>query len=152
MRRSLRRTFFRPECHIWVEFVFGSLPFSEFYSELYSEFSLCSKTNILNFQIPIVDPERNTQVKTLLTDMLPLYCYLFIYLFLFIHKMLIYLYIYSWDILLNYTFTARQDFEARNYPRIFCRALSDNSTDKDHLSKVVIYWRLSLSNNIKVAP
>ncbi|CAH3127384.1 unnamed protein product [Porites lobata] len=30
---------------------------------------------------------------------------------------------------------ARQDFEARSYPRIFCRALSDNSTDKDHLSK-----------------
>ncbi|XP_073252815.1 LOW QUALITY PROTEIN: heat shock protein 75 kDa, mitochondrial-like [Porites lutea] len=30
---------------------------------------------------------------------------------------------------------AHQDFKARSYPRIFCRALSDNSTDKDHLSK-----------------
>ena len=59
----------------------------------------------------------------------------------------IYLYIYSLYILLTNTFTACQDFEARGYPRIFCRALSDNSTDKDHLSKVVIYWRLSLSNN-----
>ena len=66
----------------------------------------------------------------------------------------IYLYIYSLDILLTYTFTARQDFEARSYRRIFCRALSDNSTDKDHLSKVLIYCRLSLSllnNNIKLS-
>ena len=57
----------------------------------------------------------------------------------------IYLYIYSLDILFTYTFTAHQDFEARSYPGIFCRALSDNSTDKDHLSKVLIYCRLSLS-------
>ena len=85
-------------------------------------------------------------------DILRLNCYLFIHFyFLFIHKMHIYLYIYSLYILLTNTFTACQDFEARGYPRIFCRALSDNSTDKDHLSKVAIYWRLSLSNNIKLS-
>ena len=79
--------------------------------------------------------------------MLPLnfFIYSFIFIFLFIHKMHIYLYIYSLDILLTCTFTAHQDLEARSYARIFCRALSDYSTDKDHLSKVVIYWRLSLS-------
>ena len=73
--------------------------------------------------------------------------YIYFY-FLFIHKMHIHLYIYSLDILLTYIFTAHQDFKARSYPRIFCRALSDNSTDKDHLSKVVIYGRLSLSKRI----
>lgn len=73
-----------------------------------------------------------------------------LYLFLFsVHSKDAYLPIYLFiRYLLTYTFTARQDFEARSYPRIFCRALSDNSTDEDHLSKVVICWKLSLSKRI----
>ena len=37
--------------HMWVEFVFGSLPYSERFFSGYSGFPLSSKTNIFQFQI-----------------------------------------------------------------------------------------------------
>ena len=72
----------RCRCHMWVEFVVGSLLCSEsrFFSG-YSGFPLSSKTNIAKFQFDQVSGRRRT---TMSMCYLPIHIYLFIFIFIYI--------------------------------------------------------------------
>ena len=64
---------------MWVEFVVGSLLYSERFFSGYSGFPLSSKTNISKFQF---DQESGRQRTTLWMCYLQIIIYLFIYLFI----------------------------------------------------------------------
>ena len=74
---------FKSRCrrHMWVEFVVGSLLFSERFFSGYVGFPLSSKTSISKFQFDQVSGRRRT---TMWMCYLPILIYLFIYLFLFL--------------------------------------------------------------------
>ena len=65
---------------MWVEFVVGSLLYSERFFSGYSGFPLSSKTNISKFQF---DQESGRQRTTLLMCYLQIIIYLFTYVFIF---------------------------------------------------------------------
>ena len=66
--------------HMWVEFVVGSLPYSERFFSGYSGFPLSSKTNISKFQF---DQESGRRRTTMWMYYLQIVIYLFIYFILF---------------------------------------------------------------------
>ena len=66
--------------HMWVEFVVGSLLFSERFFSKYSGFPLSLKTNNFKFQF---DQESGRRGTTLWMCYLQIIIYLFIYLFIY---------------------------------------------------------------------
>ena len=79
---NVARVQIRRWCHIWVEFVVGSLPCSERFFSRYSGFPLSSKTNISKFQF---DQESGRRRTTMWMCYLQIVIYLF-YLYLFYSK------------------------------------------------------------------
>ena len=72
----------RCQCHMWVEFVAGSLLCSKRFFSGYSGFPLFSKTNTSKFQF---DKEWGRRRTTLWMSFLQIIiCYLFIYLFIYL--------------------------------------------------------------------
>ena len=69
----------RRRCHMWVEFVVGSLPCSERFFSGYSGFPPSSKTNISKFQF---DQESGRRRIIMWMCYLQLVIYIFIYLFI----------------------------------------------------------------------
>jgi len=70
----------RRQRHMWVEFVVGSLPFSERFFCGYSGFPLSSKTNISKFQF---DQQSGRRSPNHYVDVLPANRYFFILFYLF---------------------------------------------------------------------
>ena len=71
----------RRRCHMWVEFVVGSLLCSERFSSEYSGLPLSSKTNISKFQFDQESGRRRTTLWMCYLQIIIIY-YLFIYLFI----------------------------------------------------------------------
>ena len=77
----------RRRCHMWVEFVVGSLLCSERFSSEYSGLPLSSKTNISKFQFDQESGRRRTTLWMCYLQIIIIY-YLFIYLFIYYHLLL----------------------------------------------------------------
>ena len=77
----------RRRCHMWVEFVVGSLLCSERFSSEYSGLPLSSKTNIPKFQFDQESGRRRTTLWMCYLQIIIIY-YLFIYLFIYYHLLL----------------------------------------------------------------